>query len=100
MAKVLSHVTEVGPTEEVSGTTGQSDSLEHNTQLQDITELSELSLNPEVILSDPDIGNSTETTNSDMSHADESEQKTGHYELPNRSTRGVPPRTYSQDCKG
>ncbi|XP_041998275.1 uncharacterized protein LOC121748122 [Salvia splendens] len=41
-------VTEGGPTEEVSGTTGPSDSLEQNTPLQDTTELSDQSLNPEM----------------------------------------------------
>ncbi|XP_042018960.1 uncharacterized protein LOC121766776 [Salvia splendens] len=98
-------VIEIGPTEEVSSTTGQSNPQEQNMPVQDTAKLSDQSLNPEVNASDPNIGTLLETTDSDMENRSDTnepptEQETGHDRLPQRSTRGIPPRRYSPDWKG
>ncbi|KAL1549825.1 Beta-galactosidase 8 [Salvia divinorum] len=100
-----SPVSDVGPPETASGTTGPP-----NSNMQD-GELSNTP--PSTPFRDPEVNSSdllflsSPSTDDDRENANKREQydaqvdaDTGQYELPKRSTRSVPPRRYSPDWKG
>lgn len=106
---IPNQVTDVGPPEIVSGTAGQPNSSVQNVEPSNALDTSPSFSGPEVISYDNSIVHldTSDIANNDRQEEIEGEIETlgvdgdtGQYEMPKRSTRGVPPKRYSPDWKG